>query len=158
METIYRHLHDKLLEWFSEGQLKDHLFYGVSQSLHDLLCYLYKDEKVTYQILLAAMEETESEYGDMRSMARSKGATVWEEGIAELKELIEALTTVVKSSSVPGKFGSPMKNKYKFQKKDGTSAPNSPKKTRGPGTSATVPYKLGQKPIQCYNCGGWGHG
>ena len=104
------------------------------------------------------MEETESESGDMRSVARSKGATVWEEGIAELTELIEALTTVVKSSSVPGKFGSPMKNKYKFQKKDGTSAPNSPKKTRGPGTSAAVPYKLGQKLIQCYNCGGWEHG
>ena len=81
-----------------------------------------------------------------------------EEGIVELKEWIEALTIVVKLSSVPGKFGSSMKNKYKLQKKDGMSAPNSLKKMRGPGTSAVGPYKLGQKPIQCYNCGGWGHG
>ena len=38
------------------------------------------------------------------------------------------------------------------------STTNSPKKTRGPGINAAGPYKPGQKPIQCYNCGGWGHG
>ena len=87
------------------------------------------------------MEETESEYGDTKLAVRSKGATVQEEeGIVELRERIEALTTMVKSRNIPGKLGSLAKNKYKFQKKDGMSTPNSLKKTRGPGTCAAGPY------------------
>ena len=106
------------------------------------------DEKVTYQVLLAAMEEIKSEYGDIKSTARSKSATMQKEGIKDLKEWIEALTTVMKSSGVSGKLGSPAKNRYKFQQNNGTSTTNSLKKTKGPGISAAGPYKLGQKPIQ----------
>ena len=73
---------------------------------------------MTYQLLLAVMEETESEYGDIKSIARSKSATMQKEGMKDLKEQIEALTTIVKSSGVSGKLGSPAKNKYKFQQKD----------------------------------------
>ena len=101
MELIYQQLHDKLLGRFDEQQLKDHLFYGVSQSLRDLSKYLYKDPTVTYQALLKAIEETESEYGEGRATVRAKSATIAEDtGIAELKEKVEALTTVVKSSNV----------------------------------------------------------
>ena len=35
LELIYQQLHDKLLGRFDEQQLKDCLFYGVSQSLRD---------------------------------------------------------------------------------------------------------------------------
>ena len=76
LDIIYKHFSDKLPEWFSEHQLKDCLFYGVNQSLQDSSRYLYKDEKVTYQVLLAAMEEMKSEYGDIKSTARSKSATM----------------------------------------------------------------------------------
>ena len=31
------------------------------------------------------------------------------------------------------------------------------KKGKGPATSAAGPFKPGQKPLQCYKCGGWGH-
>ena len=33
---------------------------------------------------------------------------------------------------------------------------NSPRKGKGPTASAAGPFKPGQKPLQCYKCGGWG--
>ena len=119
-----------------------------------------------YQVLLKAIKETESEYGEGRATAQAKSATVADEtGIAELKDKIEALTTVVKSSNVisagmkpPGSPKPKHRNFHKFQWKDGMIPPNSPSKGKGPITSAAGPFKEGQKLIQCYNCGGWGHG
>ena len=35
--------------------------------------------------------------------------------------------------------------------------PASPYKGQGPTTLVAGPFKNGQKPYQCYNCGGWGH-
>ena len=67
LELIYQQLHDKLPGRFDEQQLKDCLFYGVSQSLHDSSRYLYKDPTVMYQALLKAIEETESKYGEGRA-------------------------------------------------------------------------------------------
>ena len=67
LELIYQQLHDKLLGRFDEQQLKDRLFYGVSQSLCDSSRYLYKDPTVMYQALLKAIEETESKYGEGRA-------------------------------------------------------------------------------------------
>ena len=101
LELTYRWLHDHLPERFYEHQLKDCLFYGVSQSLRDSSQYLYKDPTVTYQAHLKALEETESEYIEGKASIRAKAAAVMDEtGIAELKDNIEALTTVVKSSNV----------------------------------------------------------
>ena len=118
-----------------------------------------------YQALLKAIEETESEYGEGRAAARAKLATVADETrIAELKEKIEALTTVVKSSNIisagtkPPRSPKPKHGNFqKFQWKDGVIPSNSLLKGKGPITSAARPFKEGQKPIQCYNCGGWGH-
>ena len=31
------------------------------------------------------------------------------------------------------------------------------RKGKGPAASAAGPFKSGQKPLQCYKCGGWGH-
>ena len=76
----------------------------------------------------------------------------------ELKEKIKALTAVVKSSNIAMKMPGSPKLKLRFQKKDGQSPSNSPAKGKGPGTTSAGPFKPGQKPIQCYNCGGWGHG
>ena len=78
---------------------------------------------MTYQTLLKAIEETESEYGEGRATVRAKSATVAEDtGIVELKEKIEALTTVVKSSNVvstgmkpPGSLKPKHGNFHKFQ-------------------------------------------
>ena len=93
-------------------------------------------------------------------------ATIAEDtGIVELKERIEALTTVVKSSNVvstgtkpPGSPKPKHRNFHKFQQKDGMIPSNNLLKGKRPITSAAGPFKEGQKPIQCYNCSGWGHG
>ena len=117
------------------------------------------------QALLKAIEETESEYGEGRATARAKSAIVVDEtGIEELKDKIEALTTKVKSSNVLGAGTKPPRspkqnhrNFHKFQQKDGMIPSNILSKGKGPITSTTGPFKEGQKLIQCYNCGGWGH-
>ena len=115
---------------------------------------------ITYQGLLAAVEETKSEYGESKSVARSKGATVGEgASISEMKEKIETLTLVVKSSNVMSKPpGSPAKPKFKTQKKDNTVPQNSPAKGKKNGPNGTGLAKSNNKPMQCYNCGGWGMG
>ena len=164
LELAYRWLHDRLPERFNERQLKDHLFYDVSQSLHDSSWYLYKDPTVTYQALLKALEETESEYIEGKASIRAKATAVMDKNsIAELKDKIEVLTTVVKSGNVvnartkpPGSLKPKSGNRY--LQKNGAVSTNSPMKGKGPATSAAGPFKMGQKPIQCYNCGGWGHG
>ena len=110
---------------------------------------------MTYQALLKAIKETESEYGEGRATARAKSATVADEtGIAELKDKIEALTTIVKSSNVisagmkpPGSPKPKHGNLHKFQQKDGTIPSNSPLKGKGPITSAARPFKEGLKLI-----------
>ena len=103
LELIYQRLHGKFLGRFDEQQLKDCLFYGVSQSLWDSSRYLYKDPTVTYQALLKAIEEMDSECGEGRATVRAKSAMVADDtGIAELKDKIKALTTVVKNSNVVG--------------------------------------------------------
>ena len=106
-----------------------------------------------YRVLLKSIKETESEYGEGRATARAKSATVADEtGIVELKDKIEALTTIVKSSNVisagmkpPGSLEPKHGNFHKFQWKDGMIPSNSPLKGKGPITSAARPFKEGQK-------------
>ena len=112
---------------------------------------------VTYQALLKAIEGTESEYWEGRATVQAKSAMVADDtGIAELKDKIKALTTVVKNSNVVGTGmrppGSPKPkpgNFHKSQQKDGAISTNSPSKGKEPITSAAGPFKEGQKPIQC---------
>ena len=118
-----------------------------------------------YQALLKAIEETESEYRKGRATVKAKSATVAEDtGIVELKEKIETITTVVKSSNVVSTGTKPPRspkpkhgNFHKFQQKDGMIPSNSPSKGKGPITSAAGPYKEGQKPIvlQLRRMGTW---
>ena len=113
--------------------------------------------KVTYQALLAVLEETENEYSEVRTAIKSKSTVVeGETGLTDLKEKIDALTAVVKSSNITTRPTEMPKPKFKFQRKNGQSPSNSPAKGKGPGTTTVGPFKMGQKPIQCYNYGGWG--
>ena len=76
---------------------------------------------------------------------------------------ISALTTVVKSTSMgtPKTKAPNPKNKINSLKGNGNKGSNangnSPRKSKGPAASAAGPFKPGQKPLQCYKCGGWGH-
>ena len=83
-------------------------------------------------------------------------------GIKDLKQKIDQLTTVVKSStfagtkSKRGNAGITNVTNGQYTSKDRNKKPAGPYKGQGPTTSAAGPFKNGQKPYQCYNCGGWG--
>ena len=135
------------------------LLIHYNQSLQDPLRYLFKDVKVTYQVLLAAIEETESEYNEVKTSIKTKNAVVeGEVGITELKEKIEALTTVVKSSNIATKTPGSPKPKFRFQKKIWTESFKQPGKRKRARYYICRAIQTRAKPIQCYNCGGWGHG
>ena len=70
---------------------------------------------------------------------------------------------VVKSASMgtPKTKTSNSQTKVNSLKGNGNKGSNangkSPRKGKGPAASAAGPFKPGQKPLQCYKCGGWGH-
>ena len=120
-----------------------------------------------YEDLLPATCEAETEYTESKVSARVKGANVKEckdEGTTELKDKIDSLTPILMSSS----FGTnkpqgggkmePAKPVKKGGHGKSKSTPNTLLKGKGPGTVAAGLFKGNQKPIQCYNYGGWAHG
>ena len=89
-----------------------------------------------------------------------KSAVVDDEssGIQELRKKIDAVTTVVKSSTLGGaklkqNNGGTTPQKIKDNGKSGGNG----YKGLGPATTSAGPFKPGQKLFQCYHCGGWGH-
>ena len=81
-----------------------------------------------------------------------------------MKNKIGSLIAILKSSTLgiskpEGKEKKEQeKTKQKGRQQKSKSTPNTPMTGKGPGTPATGASKGNQKPIQCYNCGGWGHG
>ena len=131
-------------------QLKDRLFYGMRQHLHDSMRFLYKKETTGYEELLEASQEAEGEWTDNKTV-RVKNAQVGNEGgLKALRDQINALASIMTSNGKGNYRG----NQQAKPKKD--NGKNS-SKSKGPETLAHGPYKDGQKPLQCYKCGGWGH-
>ena len=171
LEQTFRKLRDKFLERFDVTQLKERLFYRMSQGLRDSVRFLFKDSSVTYTKLLEVAEEAEGEWTEGKVNVRSKAATVKpdDNGLTDLKEKIDVLTTVVKSGNFQGARpkenqngtgGAKPKNNNNNKPNSHSGAwslPGSPIKGRGPGPSATGPFQKGDRPLQCYKCGGWGH-
>ena len=106
---------------------------------------------MTYQALLKALEETESEYVEGKASIQAKATAVMDENsIAELKDKIEVLATVVKSGNMVNArtkpLGSPKpKSGNRYLQKNGAVSTNSLMKGKGPATSAAGPFKIGQK-------------
>ena len=122
---------------------------------------------MTYEGLLSATHEAETEWTESKVSARVKGANVKEhkeEKTAELKSKIHSLTAILKSSTFrtnkpqgKGKVCQGKSAQIGGQGKS-KSTSNTPLKGKGRGTSAAGKFKGSQKPIQHYNCWGWGHG
>ena len=114
--------------------------------------FLYKKDTTGYEDLLEASQEAEGEWTDNKTV-QAKNAQVREDnGLKALRDQINALTSVMmKTTKTANK---PKGESFPKVKKNGEK--NIPK-SKGPETSAHGPYKNGQKPIQCYKCGGWGH-
>ena len=65
--------------------------------------------------------------------------------------------TFVEKKPKKGNAGITNVTSGQYTGKDKSKKPASPYKGQGPTTSVAGPFKNGQKPYQCYNCGGWGH-
>ena len=74
-----------------DQKLKNHLFYGIHQSLRDSIRYIYRDENITYGDLMVAAREIETESVDGKTNlgaphVKAKAATATE---GETSESIE---------------------------------------------------------------------
>ena len=144
----------------------------MNQHLKDSLRYLYTQSLVTYANLLQAAYAAEVEAEKGRA-AHSKAANLATSPdkvdlcsrdpspIAASMAAIESkldkcLKAVSKAAqALANKVDS---SKPKNLKRESSSAPTTPTKTRGPMVSSAGPFKgRNGKPICCWQCGGWGH-
>ena len=140
----------------------------MHQDLRDSIWFCYKKAEMTYDELLNETLDVEWEkFNKVKTTSlkvKPAVATSEDGGIKDLKQKIDQLTTVIKSSTFAGtkpkKGNTGITNvaSGQYTGKDKSKKPASPYKGQGPTTSAAGPFKCGQKPYQCYNHGGWGHG
>ena len=112
LEKTFKRLQEVFPDRYGEIQLKERLFHGVNQQTRDSMRFLYTKESTTYDSLLAAIKEAESEWNESKSQLRVKSAVVCdrEDQMEELKKRLDKLTATVKSSNVKEK---PKGNKNK---------------------------------------------
>ena len=162
LEAQFKKLREKVPGHYNHSMLKERLFHGMRQQIQDSIRFCYKRGETTYEELFREAVEAEKEksMGMKITSLKVKSAVVEEEqtGIQELRKKIDALTTVVKSSTMNGARPKQNSGGTTPQKmKDGRRNEGNGYKGRGPATTSAGPFKPGQKPFQCYHCGGWGH-
>ena len=141
--------------------MKERLFFGMIAGLRNATRYVYKQSEANYEALLKAAKEAELEFTESKTVnVRAKAVGIMEKGenpkIQELNNRIENLTASLKANNLA-------KNNGKTN-----SAPSSPMKHFHTGSGGPKDKKNEQrerdqapenrKPMQCYKCGGWGHG
>ena len=75
----------------------------MHQHLCDSMHFLYKQEETTYEDMLSATYEAEMEWMESKISVRVKSVSVKEqreEGMTELKNKINSLTAILKSSTL----------------------------------------------------------
>ena len=116
--------------------------------------FLYKQGGTTYEQLLAATKEAESEFSEgRRASVKAKAATAnsgtsKNPTISDINERIDKLAVILKSESLNqnngkgrnGNLGTPKKKNPRVPQ---NSANNSPNKFQEPETSAVVPFRPG---------------
>ena len=155
LEFRYKKLVVSYPDRYNAGTLKERLFYGMTQHLRDSMQYLYKQPDTTYEELLASAKEAEAEWFEHKMM-RSKAMSVVDPGKKEREELksrIDKLTAELNKKDTSKQW----KNENWKKKKTPTSSPRDSPKGKGPGITSAGPFREGRKPLQCHNCGGWGH-
>ena len=150
---------------YDRSQLKERIFQGMHPHLRDSMRFLYMKEDVGYEEFLAVVYEAETESSEGKVLnVKAKAMTVEkitdnkeQNELKDLKQQIESLTMIMKSATL---------GSVKSQVIEGVSSPrkkellkNTPQKGfQGSPKKGKGPLKLGQKPIKCYRCDGWGHG
>ena len=159
LENQYKKLKAAFPDRYGDVQLMERLFFGMIPGLRNATRYLYKKQGTTYEQLLDAAKEAELEFTESRSVsARMKAVGVTEKAdsakLQELNNRIDSLTATLKANTVKQKSASAPNSPMKKRNDNG----NNPPKSKGPETTSHGPFRGGKKPIQCFKCGGWGHG
>ena len=106
LEAQFKKLKEKVPRHYDNSMVKEHLFHGMHQQLKDSIRFCYKREETTYEELFREAVEAEKEKNSEIKVTslKVKSAIVGEgqDGIRDLKQKIDALTTVVKSSTLGG--------------------------------------------------------
>ena len=133
----------------------------MHQHLRDSMRFLYKQESVSYEDLLVATREAEAEWTENKSIpVRVRSTTLNEEvGLKDLKKEVEPLTTALKAfqGAKPKKGNAPPPRISKLRRAK-PQIRHQISKSKGPQLSAAGPFSPTDKPMQCFKCGGWGHG
>ena len=79
-----------------------------------------------------------------------------EVGLKDLKKEVQALTAALKLTDFQG--AKPKKANVSQNKQAQKSKTLDKTKSKGPQPSAAGPFSPTDKPMQCFKCGGWGHG
>ena len=146
-------LQEKCPGRFTEDQLRDCLFHGMSDKLRDSVRFLYSQPGCDFNKLLKATMTCENE-AVSRALTRAKAmqidtnenTEVAKEGIGSIREQLDQMSTILKGANFKNNNGYKKNNK-----------PDIRNKLKGPGTSAAGTFRKGKKPVQCYHCNGWGH-
>ena len=158
LENHYKKLKAVFPERYGGAQLKERLYFGMIPGLRNATRYLFKQDDTTYEELLDAAKEAELEFTESKgASARLKAVGVVDKNenskIQELNNRIENLTATLKANNVKPKSASaPCSPVKKSSERGGVP------KMKGPEITSHGPFRQGKKPLQCYRCGGWGHG
>ena len=155
LEDIYKKLEKQMPSKYDKEELRKRFFFGMTQNLRDSMRYLYETSDIGYEEFLIRTKKIEDEFHQNRTGARMKSTVVEESGgeIAHLKKEIEELTAVMKSANLQGV----KPKKESPRKENGQPTQSRSPRGKGPQTSSAGPFRPGQRVLQCYNCGGWGH-
>ena len=128
----------------------------MTQHLRDSMRYLYKETETGYEQLLSAAKEAETEWIESKTI-KAKATSVVDADKKErdkLKALIDKLTKELNNKE-KGSFYK--KKTSKGETPTPVSSPKGSLRSKGPEITAHGPFHNGEKPLQCFKCGGWGH-
>ena len=76
LEKSFRKLQEVFPDHYQDNQLKEHLFHRVNQQTRDAMRYLYNKKSTTYEVLLTAIKDAETEWIEAKGQLRMKSAVV----------------------------------------------------------------------------------
>ena len=155
---------ESLTQEDTSKKLKDCFYYGVRPNVREGLFYYYEVLQADYTTLLTKARSVEAEKSTATTVAsvNLKSATSVDANPInsndELNKQISELITIVRnqqvqSSKEQNKGGGQKYNSQGKFKSGGKGGRN----LKGPDTNSSGPFRNGAPPMQCYNCGGWGH-
>ena len=161
LEYKFRLLQERCPGRYNMAQLKDRLFHGMTDKLHDSVRYLVTNPTVDFNQLLKAAMTCELE-NTLRAATKAK-VMQFSQGVSEstaanseidsIRSQLEQMSTILKGANFKGtKDGSKKKSNGHYKsKQDGRQG------LKDLGTSTAGPFRKNKPQVQCYQCMGWGH-